>query len=380
MRDSPEALQALTEAIGKALRADAAVVRLREEASGDLAARAVWATSAVVSAELVGSRGPLRGAGQDGSALTIPIKRGNEVVGELELLRSGEPFAENDVSLAESAAAQAALVLAAELGSVGDTEARRERELALAGEALALASGGSAGQLVQVAAEAGGASGAVLWRAADGDVLTLAAEVTVDQARIPELEQAAADMLESRASVAVEGSVASVRLGEPPLGVLQLVFDGGAEPVNGSAGPLATFGVRAAQAIRANEALVETEAELERTRALLAVIGQAIAQLSLSHTLETAVERIAELLGVERVAVYLLDGGRLQPVAGRGLAGPHARVGDSLLSLALGPLRGRQALILAPGEAAELLTACAASWPNRESKACWLSRWSRRSR
>ena len=296
------------------------------------------------------------------------------------MLRSGEPFAENDVSLAESAAAQAALVLAAELGSVGDTEARRERELALAGEALALASGGSAGQLVQIAAEAGGASGAVLWRAADGDVLTLAAEVTVDQARIPELEQAAADMLESRAPVAVEGSVASVRLGEPPLGVLQLVFDGGAEPVNGSAGPLATFGVRAAQAIRANEALVETEAELERTRALLAVIGQAIAQLSLSHTLETAVERIAELLGVERVAVYLLDGGRLQPVAGRGLAGPHARVGDSLLSLALGPLRGRQALILAPGKRPSCSAACAASWPNRESKACWLSRWSRRSR
>ena len=67
------------------------------------------------------------------------------------------------------------------------------------------------------------------------------------------------------------------------------------------------------------------------------MIGQAIAQLSLSHTLETAVERIAELLGVERVAVYLLDGGRLQPVAGRGLAGPHARVGDSLLSLAARP-------------------------------------------
>ena len=45
--------------------------------------------------------------------------------------------------------------------------------------------------------------------------------------------------------------------------------------------------------------------ELERTRALLAVVGQAIAQLSLAHTLETAVERVAELLGVERVAVYL---------------------------------------------------------------------------
>ena len=59
------------------------------------------------------------------------------------------------------------------------------------------------------------------------------------------------------------------------------------------------------------------ELELERTRALLAVVGQATAELSLAHTLETAVERVAALLGVERVALYLrAEEDRL--VAGRG--------------------------------------------------------------
>ncbi len=117
-------------------------------------------------------------------------------------------------------------------------------------------------------------------------------------------------MLESNAPVAVGRSVASVRLGEPPLGVLQLVFDGGVEPLNGSGGPARDVRrARGAGAAGRASRWSRREAELERTRALVAVISQAIAQLSLSHTLETAVERIAELLGVERVAVYLLEEG-----------------------------------------------------------------------
>ena len=42
------------------------------------------------------------------------------------------------------------------------------------------------------------------------------------------------------------------------------------------------------------------------------VVGQAIAELSLAHTLETAVARVAELLGTERVAVYLREDGGLR--------------------------------------------------------------------
>ena len=60
--------------------------------------------------------------------------------------------------------------------------------------------------------------------------------------------------------------------------------------------------------------------ELERSRALLEVVGEAIARLSLAHTLETALERVAELLGTDRVAVYLDEDG-----AARRRRGPRRR-------------------------------------------------------
>ncbi len=60
-------------------------------------------------------------------------------------------------------------------------------------------------------------------------------------------------------------------------------------------------------------------------------------------------ERIAELLAVERVAVYLrADADRLVPAAGHGLTGPHARVAERLLELGLGPARRRRPLVEVP--------------------------------
>src|SRR5262245_15435432 len=134
VRESPDALQALTEAVGTALRADAVVVRFREESSGDLVARTVWATSSAVSAELVGSRHrPGAEPDTNGSVLRVPIRRGDQIVGELELVRLGEPFGQDDRPLAQSAAAHAGLVLATELGVGGEGGGgRRERELRLA--------------------------------------------------------------------------------------------------------------------------------------------------------------------------------------------------------------------------------------------------------
>ena len=108
MRDSPEALQALTEAVGKALRADAAVVRLREEASGDLAARSRLGASAVA---LRRARRISRPTGRraTGRLRALPSRSSAETRSSASSsCASGEPFAENDVSLAESAAAQAA--------------------------------------------------------------------------------------------------------------------------------------------------------------------------------------------------------------------------------------------------------------------------------
>jgi GAF domain-containing protein len=86
--------------------------------------------------------------------------------------------------------------------------------------------------------------------------------------------------------------------------------------------------------------------ELERTRALLAVVGQAISELSLAHTLETAVDRVGELLEVDRLAIYLREGDRLYAAAELGLAGPHVRLAERLLELALGPFQSRGTLVV----------------------------------
>src|SRR5205085_666770 len=46
-------------------------------------------------------------------------------------------------------------------------------------------------------------------------------------------------------------------------------------------------------------------------------------------------------LDVERIGIYLRDGDRLVPAAGRSLAGPHTEVAERLLELVLGPFRAR---------------------------------------
>src|SRR5439155_3570576 len=132
---------------------------------------------------------------------------------------------------------------------------------------------------------------------------------------------------------------ASIRLGEPPFGVLQLFYADA--PAEQELGGLAAFGARAAHALRAAERAHDVEVELERTRALLSVVGEAIARLSLAHTLETAVDRIGALLAIDQVGIYLRQDGRLLAAAGRGLTGGHEEVAHRLLELALGPLRAR---------------------------------------
>jgi serine phosphatase RsbU (regulator of sigma subunit) len=107
---------------------------------------------------------------------------------------------------------------------------------------------------------------------------------------------------------------------------------------------LAAFAARAAHALRAGERSRDVELELDRTRALLEVVGDAISLLSLAHTLETAVERIAELLQIDQVGVYLHEEGRLIAAAGRGLGGGHEEIAGRLLDAVLGPLRARSAV------------------------------------
>jgi len=361
MRERLEALQTLTEAIGTAVHADAAVVRFLDEERGELVARTVWGVSPVLSAELVGSRRGLEGAEQadgNGVVLRLPVRRDGKLVAELEVRRLRRPFDAEESLLAETAAAQVGLVLRAIELQGSEGLAPRARVLLLAGDALAAAGGGTttADQLTRLSAQAAGASGALLWRLGPEGALELQASYPAGEALgSTELEEAARRALDLRGPARLERGAVTLSLGEPPLGALQLLFDPASSLSEEELSLLSTFGVRAAHALRSSESLLETTTELERTRALLAVIGQAIAQLSLAHTVETAVERIAELLKVERVAVYLREGGRLQPVAGRGLVGPHARVGERLLTLALGPFRGRGTLLVPDAARAETL-------------------------
>src|SRR5205085_7892415 len=212
-----------------------------------------------------------------------------------------------------------------------------------------------------VASSVVGAPVGLLWEQVDGRL-----ELVGSHGLDPELELAgvralagsALDEADPVTAVSVDGlpggcTVSTVlRLGEPAVGLLQLLFVSDS-PDAEQLGRLRTFGVRAAHALRASERARTLAVELERTRALLAVVGQATAELSLTHTLETAVARVSELFAVEQVAVYLRgDEDELVPAAARGLVGPHARVAEQLLEMARGPAR-RRALVEGADAAAD---------------------------
>ncbi|MBV8478864.1 MAG: SpoIIE family protein phosphatase, partial [Actinobacteria bacterium] len=208
---------------------------------------------------------------------------------------------------------------------------------------------------VRLAASALGASVGLLWqRGPDGTLELMGLHGLVPGADLEDAPSVATSALEDAGGIhAVSSSrlpggagvSTTLPLGEPPIGFLQLLFPAGAEPGSDELERLTTFGVRAAHALRTGVEARELELELTRARSLLAVVGQATAELSLAHTLETAVEQIADLLAVEHVAVYLRDGDRLVPAAGHGVTGPHTRVAERLLELGIGPARRFRPLV-----------------------------------
>jgi serine phosphatase RsbU (regulator of sigma subunit) len=356
-----ELLGTIASGLREGLAADVVIARALDPADGRLVALAVAARSPALRAELAGSRYDLdelpptetaelaelphavRRAAERAHAehvLLVPAGR----VGALELMRSRDPFSGGERALARLAAVQIALGLRA-FGMVAEP-VYVDDSLALAGDALAAGAdvGHASDQVARLAAEAVGATGSALWLAGADEAPQLVG--AFGSADPDDLRAAAEEARREPRPVAVSGQVASLPLGQPAVGVLQLVFEPGRVPDEDLLARLATFGVRAAHALRAGARSETIAQELERTRALLAVVGQAIAQLSLVHTLETAVDRVAELLDTEAVAVYLREDGRLTAAAGRGLAGPHVRVAERLLELALGPFRGRGMLYL----------------------------------
>ncbi len=364
-----EALQFVADGAARAVSADVVVARVVDDGRLLLNAAAVSTASAAVAAELEGSRLPLdalpgheesvlerlpagigRAAKRAGASAVVflPVYCDGRVCGSLELLRDGAPFDAGERRVARLAAAQASLAIRAfRPNGAAERPLDVDQLLTLAGDALAAGADESrtAEQLARSAAEATGAVAAALWRRGPDDEPELVVSYGVDVSDPGALALAAAEAFDGRLAVTVErvgaASSAALQLGQPPVGVLQLVFPDEQPPTEQELALLSTFAVRAAHALRASIRSRTIALELERTRALLAVVGQAISQLSLAHTLETAVARIAELLGADRLAVYLREDDRLYAAAGLGLAGPHVRLAVRLLELALGPFRSR---------------------------------------
>jgi serine phosphatase RsbU (regulator of sigma subunit) len=351
--------------------ADVVVARLVDD-KGGLTARSVHASSAALQAELEGSRlGPgavptqerdellqlprplRRVAEQIGAAgvLQLPVRDGELVVGSLEFLRRRGDFGQRERSLARAAADEVALARRT-LGDRDGSAAAGHDLLRLAGDALAAGSdeARAADQVATLAAEATGSRACLVWRyepqgpvlaALSGTALPAAPAIALEA--VQRAQAAPGPPAVERVDATEAGStLVTLQLGEPPLGALQLLLDDEPDSDDPLLDRLGTFAVRAAHALRAGERRRTLSVELERTRALLTIVGQAIAHLSLAHTLDTAIEHVSGLLGAERLAVYLTDEtGRLEPAAERELTGPHARVAERLLELLLGPARGR---------------------------------------
>ena len=381
-----EALDGLAEAAAAATGSDLVIVRTIAPEDGCLVARAVRAESSALAAELEGTRLSLDGLHADelesfassldgglpaairnvasrarGETLGIhPVRDGERIVATLELYRTTEtPFEERERMLGRLAAAHIGIAVRLEGAGRNDLGATgRALPLELLGEALVAGAdeAETAEQVVRLATLATGAVGAALWRVeADGPPSFLArhgfnGEAPDHGEGEEDVRAALADRqraLVTRRSAGDNGSgasVATIPLGEPPVGALQLYFD--SEPDENVLAILVPFSARAALALRRSRRVGLIATALRRSQTIIGVVSQAIAQLSLAHTLETAVERIAELTASGHVAVYLREGHRLTAAASRGLEGPHTDLAERLLELALGPFRGRGFLFI----------------------------------
>jgi len=361
------ALEALADAARVTTGADVALIRVRT-APERLEAVAVSAAPAL-AAELQGTRaaaGELpeqpvddlagvpsgtRRAAERAAAravLLVPVGR----TATLELFRTPDRFDDGERLVAEIVAAHVGLVLRAFESGVAEATAELARPaLELAGEALAAAldSTHTAAEVARVAATTVGAPIGLLWDADHRLTGSYGVEDDVDLTTIRELVDDVGPVQPLRGAGLPGGCGISVSLplGQPAVGVLQLLFAPDDEPTPEQLVRLTTFGVRAAHALRTSSATQSLALELERTRALLSVVGQATAELSLAHTLETAVDLVAELVGASSAAIYLLADEKLSTATERGLAGPHLRVAERLLELALGPARGRAVVQIA---------------------------------
>jgi GAF domain-containing protein len=367
-----EALERLATAAASATGSDAVIVRTAGPRAGELTARVVHTSTAALAAELEGSRlelgaipdGELEVEGPDFPALSAPLQRVAARVhadavlvfpvvldgvpaATLELLRSGGRYSSRERMLGRLAAAHLGLAVRFENAGLGDGADERSAALELIGDALAAGAdeAETAEQIVRLAVELTGATSAALWRVETDTPPSLLVQHGDGNLPAPAAatETVAHAVRERR--LAIADSVATIPLGEPPAGAVQLYF-AEAVPSEEELEVLTPFVARAALALRRSRRVGLITVALTRSQTVIGVVSQAIARLSLAHTLDTAVERIAELTNSGHVAVYLREGERLIAAASRGLVGAHTDLAERLLEIALGPYRSRGFLFI----------------------------------
>src|SRR3954468_21926717 len=288
----PEPLQPLADALRAATKSELAVVRTLD-VDGMLVERAVSPAGGALAAELESTRVDPRDAVDEvadqrlltppgrsvlelagaNAVLHVPALVGGRPVGVLELYRIGEAFRDEELELARIGAAQ--LALAVQLIAIPQTHAGNLLEVA--GEALGAAAdeGDTARQVARLAAEGAGARGALLWVGEEEPVAVASVGLLEpdDEARAL-AQDALADQRPVAIAAGRTGTVATLRLGEPAVGVLQLLLRDGSEPPQELLDRLHGFAVRAAHALRAGARTRELGLELGRVRALLEVVGE----------------------------------------------------------------------------------------------------------
>jgi serine phosphatase RsbU (regulator of sigma subunit) len=368
------ALDALVRAVARATGAELVVVRIAPTGGGDLEARAVESVSAALAAELQGAplpvaavperetdferdvlSSPLRRAAERAGASAVhvyPVFLNGRPVATVELYRSAGELTSSEVLLGRLAAAHVGVAVRLDRETAaGGVREPGGSSLELYGEALAAGADETANaeHTVRLAAEATAAGATALWRIeSDGPPTFLASYGSGSR---PPSEEAVEEVLAAlqerpRGVVAAPSTsgnghrTTTIALGEPPVGALQLYFEEGA-PTEEELLLLLPFAARAALALRRSHRVELITRALQRSQTVIGVVSQAIARLSLAHTLDTAVERIAELTGSGHVGIYLREGDQLTTAAERGLEGDESGLAERLLELALGPFRGR---------------------------------------
>ncbi len=344
-------LETVVRAAVAAAGAELGVVWLRER--DDVAVRAVASASGMVAAELEGLRARpgatadglrARLGGREPIVLSIPLEAPDGELGSLELVRFDTDF-DDQARLAAALAADLAALAVRLCAGREQVDEESTSIIDVAGDALSAAATDehTGARIARLAVVVSGADTALVWREEPDDLVAVGSHgaPATTSALKPLAEEIVHDHRPFTVDSVDDGTVVTLQLGQPPLGAVQLVFPPGVAPEQDELGGLASFAVRAAHALRSSERARTLGFELERSRALLELVSEAISRLSLSHTVETTLERLAELLGADRVAVYLDEDGRLSTAASRSLEGPHDAVAAALLTLALEVWRGR---------------------------------------